>query len=107
MTYLGWLMSGTMWTLLVSLAAWIIAFSLGSILGVLRTTPLVIPRALATGNCELRTNSIVSEVVVDDRGLARGVKYFDADDRAQYQTADLVVTPPDAVRAVDLIHQAR
>ena len=33
----------------------------------------VIPRALATGNCELRTHSIASEVVVDDRGLARGV----------------------------------
>ncbi len=40
MTYLGWLMSGLMWTLLVSISAWIIAFSLGSVLGVLRTAPV-------------------------------------------------------------------
>ncbi len=40
MTYLGWLMSGVMWTMLVSIAAWIIAFTLGSLLGVARTTPV-------------------------------------------------------------------
>lgn len=56
MTYLGWLGSGTLWTLLVSLFAWIIAFTLGSMLGVLRTTPLRIPRALATGYVELFRN---------------------------------------------------
>ncbi len=56
MTYLGWLASGTMWTLLVSIAAWIIAFTLGSILGVLRTAPLRIPRAIATAYVELFRN---------------------------------------------------
>jgi len=56
MTYLGWLASGTMWTLLVSIAAWIIAFTLGSMLGVLRTTPLRIPRAIATAYVELFRN---------------------------------------------------
>ena len=56
MTYLGWLGSGTLWTLLVSICAWIIAFTLGSILGVLRTTPLRIPRAIATGYVELFRN---------------------------------------------------
>ena len=56
MTYLGWLASGTMWTLLVSIFAWVIAFTLGSILGVLRTTPLRIPRAIATGYVELFRN---------------------------------------------------
>jgi len=55
------------------------------------TQNTVIPRALATGNCELRTNSIASEVAVDDRGFVRGVKYYDSNDRAQYQTCDLVV----------------
>lgn len=40
MTYLGWLMSGLLWTLLVSICAWVIAFSLGSVLGVMRTTPV-------------------------------------------------------------------
>jgi glutamate/aspartate transport system permease protein len=56
MTYLGWLASGTMWTLLVSIFAWIIAFTLGSILGVVRTTPLRIPRAIATAYVELFRN---------------------------------------------------
>ena len=39
MTYLGWLMSGLLWTMLVSICAWVIAFSLGAVLGVLRTVP--------------------------------------------------------------------
>ncbi|HET6264122.1 MAG TPA: amino acid ABC transporter permease [Usitatibacter sp.] len=56
MTYLGWLASGTMWTLLVSISAWVIAFTLGSILGVLRTTPLRIPRAIATAYVEVFRN---------------------------------------------------
>jgi glutamate/aspartate transport system permease protein len=56
MTYLGWLASGTMWTLLVSIFAWVIAFTLGSILGVIRTTPLRIPRAIATAYVELFRN---------------------------------------------------
>ena len=56
MTYLGWLASGTMWTLLVSICAWVIAFTLGSILGVVRTTPMRIPRALATAYVEVFRN---------------------------------------------------
>jgi glutamate/aspartate transport system permease protein len=56
MTYLGWLASGTMWTLAVSVCAWVIAFTLGSVLGVLRTTPLRIPRALATAYVEVFRN---------------------------------------------------
>ena len=42
----------------------------------------VIRAAMATGNCEVRVNSVVSEVVVDGSGGVRGVNYFDADDRA-------------------------
>lgn len=67
------------------------------------TQNTVIPKALATGNCELRTNSIVSEVVVDDHGRARGVKYFDASDRAHYQTADLVVVAGAAIETARLL----
>ena len=55
-TYLGWLASGTLWTLVVSLAAWVIAFSLGSIVGVLRTTPLPWARAIGTAYVELFRN---------------------------------------------------
>ncbi len=37
--YLGWLISGLEWTLLVSALAWIIAFTFGSLIGVARTLP--------------------------------------------------------------------
>jgi len=53
------------------------------------TQNTVIPAALATGCCELRTDAVVSEVMVDGRGHARGVKYFDRNDRLQEQTADV------------------
>ena len=56
MTYLGWLGSGLLWTLLVSTCAWVIAFSLGSVIGVLRTTPLKVPRAIATTYVEVFRN---------------------------------------------------
>jgi len=36
----------------------------------------VIPRALATGNCELRTNAIVASIDVDSHGNVSGVTYF-------------------------------
>ncbi len=55
------------------------------------TQNTVIPKALATGNCELRTECMVSEVLVDDHGKVRGVHYYDGNDRLQKQTADLVV----------------
>src|SRR5581483_11644283 len=41
----------------------------------------VIPAALATGCCQLRTRSIVKEILVDTRGHVKGVAYFDEDDR--------------------------
>ena len=56
MTYLGWMLSGLMWTMLVSISAWIIAFVLGSIIGVLRTVPLKIPRLIATTYVEIFRN---------------------------------------------------
>ena len=38
----------------------------------------VIPTALATGNCELRTGCMTREILLDDRGRATGVAYFDS-----------------------------
>jgi choline dehydrogenase-like flavoprotein len=67
----------------------------------------VIPTALATGNCELRTHAVASEVVVDDRGRARGVRYFDASDRGQYQPADLVVVCASATETARLLLNSR
>ena len=56
MTYLGWLGSGLLWTMLVSVCAWVIAFSLGSVLGILRTTPLKWLKLAATIYVEIFRN---------------------------------------------------
>jgi choline dehydrogenase-like flavoprotein len=37
----------------------------------------LIPFALATGNLEIRSNAVVARILVDDRGLASGVQYFE------------------------------
>ena len=37
----------------------------------------LLPFALKTGRLELRSNAVVARVLVDDRGLAEGVQYFD------------------------------
>jgi glutamate/aspartate transport system permease protein len=54
--YLDWLISGVGWTLAVSLAAWVIAFSLGSVVGVARTVPSRWARGAATTYVELFRN---------------------------------------------------
>ena len=54
--YFGWLVSGIEWTLIVSAIAWIIAFSLGSIVGVARTVDSKPVRAVATAYVELFRN---------------------------------------------------
>ncbi|MBI1942823.1 MAG: amino acid ABC transporter permease [Betaproteobacteria bacterium] len=54
--YLDWVFSGIKWTLLVSILAWIIAFTVGSVLGVLRTTHPVALRAPATAYVEVFRN---------------------------------------------------
>lgn len=55
-TYLDWTISGIKWTLLVSLCAWVIAFTIGSVLGVMRTTKVAWLRAPATAYVELFRN---------------------------------------------------
>ena len=67
------------------------------------TQNTVIPVAMATGNCQVRTECEVSEVVVDERGRARGVKYFDPKKRQQYQAADLVVVSASATETARLL----
>jgi len=54
--YLGWLVSGLGWTLSIALLAWCIAFSLGSLLGVARTTPIAPLRWIGTAYVELFRN---------------------------------------------------
>ena len=40
------------------------------------TQNTVIPRALATGNCELQTNALVERIDVDERGSITGITYL-------------------------------
>jgi choline dehydrogenase-like flavoprotein len=37
----------------------------------------LLPSALATGRLEIRSNAVVGRILTDDKGLARGVQYFD------------------------------
>ncbi|MCG8509257.1 MAG: amino acid ABC transporter permease [Rhodospirillales bacterium] len=77
--YFDWLISGIQWTLLVSAVAWIIAFSLGSLVGVARTVDNRIVRSIAAGYVEMFRNVpllvqmflwfyVVPELVPDDLG---------------------------------------
>ena len=63
----------------------------------------VIPKALATGNCDLRAECMVKEILLDDRGRAKGVAYFDANDRLQTQTADVVIVSGAAIESARLL----
>jgi glutamate/aspartate transport system permease protein len=54
--YFGWLVSGFGWTVAVSLTAWVIAFSLGSVVGILRTTPSPTLRLIGACYVELFRN---------------------------------------------------
>ncbi|MEE1506864.1 MAG: amino acid ABC transporter permease [Candidatus Neomarinimicrobiota bacterium] len=54
--YLEWIISGFGWTVSVSIAAWLLAFSLGSIIGIFRTTNNSILRAIAAVYVEIFRN---------------------------------------------------
>ncbi len=71
------------------------------------TQNTVIPTALATGNCELRTECMTSRIFTDDRGRATGVEYFDAHDRRIRQDADLVVVSSAAVESARLLFNSK
>ena len=63
----------------------------------------VIPVALATGNCEMRTESMVKEILTDDRVRARGVSYFDANGHLQQQLSDIVIVSGCATESARLL----
>ncbi|MGB5868998.1 MAG: amino acid ABC transporter permease [Albidovulum sp.] len=54
--YLGWIISGLGWTLWISLLAWVIAFGLGSVLGIFRTSSSALLRAIGTVYVEIFRN---------------------------------------------------
>jgi choline dehydrogenase-like flavoprotein len=51
----------------------------------------MLPLAERTGNCEIRPNSYVREISVDNNGRVTGVVYFDADRREVQQRAKVVI----------------
>src|SRR3954468_1549653 len=55
-TYLGWLLIGLRNTIALSLAAWVLALALGTVLGILRTVPSRGLRALAGAYVEIFRN---------------------------------------------------
>ena len=54
--YFEWLASGFMWTISVSIAAWVLAFTLGSMVGIARTTDIRLLRGIATVYVEIFRN---------------------------------------------------
>lgn len=55
-TYADMLLSGLTWTIITALASWVIAFLLGSLIGVMRTLPSKSANALGTAYVELFRN---------------------------------------------------
>ena len=51
----------------------------------------LIPQALATGHLEIQPNAVVARILVDDRGRASGVQYFDRQTGAERQVKARVV----------------
>ena len=66
------------------------------------TADTVIPRALDTGNCELRTECVAKEVLTDAKGRATGVAYFQGRELIE-QPADLVVVSCSATESPRLL----
>ena len=67
----------------------------------------VIPRALATGLCDLRLGCMAKEILTNDQGKVTGVSYFDAHDRLQVQPADLVIVSAAAIESARLLLNSR
>ncbi len=63
----------------------------------------VIPTALETGNCELRIESQVVEILTGESGRITGVAYFDSEGRKHEQTADIVVLAASATETPRLL----
>jgi choline dehydrogenase-like flavoprotein len=63
----------------------------------------VIPVALNTGNCELRTQCMAKEILTDERGRVHGVAYFDERGRLQEQLSDIVIVSGCATESARLL----
>lgn len=67
------------------------------------TAVAMIPTALATGNCELRTGCTVHRIETDDGGRAREVRYWEEDGTEQAQRARAVVLSANGAESARLL----
>ena len=67
------------------------------------TLAALIPRAVATGHCEVRPHSMAFEVAVGKDGKVTGVRYFDQAGKAQVQRARYVVVSATSVESARLL----
>ena len=66
------------------------------------TADTVIPKAIATGLCDLRTGCVAKEILTDDRGRARGVAYFQGRQYVE-QPCELVIVSCSATESARLL----
>lgn len=66
------------------------------------TAVTAIPRAVATGNCELRTNCTARRIITDDKGKATSVEYFQGE-QAFTQPCRAVVSSSSATESARLL----
>ena len=74
------------------------------------TQNTVIPRALATGNCELKTSAVAETIETDDRGNVIGISYFlDSSVTPRRETARsrVVIVSAGAIESARLLLNSR
>jgi choline dehydrogenase-like flavoprotein len=71
------------------------------------TQNTVIPVALKTGNCQVKTHCMVAGIIINDKGVAKGIQYFDENGKGQTQTADLIVVSASATETARLLLNSR
>jgi choline dehydrogenase-like flavoprotein len=67
------------------------------------TLATVIPKAVATGRCEIRTDSTVFRVETNAKGRATGVVYWDRDGKERRQSARAVVLAANGAETTRLL----
>ena len=69
------------------------------------TTVTVIPKAMETGHCTLKSKSVADRIVTDNRGRVTRVSYFDERGAAthSFQEADLVIVSANAGESARLL----
>ncbi len=71
------------------------------------TNASLLPRALATGNIDLRPRCMAKEITVDDQGLAKSVIYTDPDGVTQEQPAKYIVVSATAIESARLLMMSK